>query len=175
LRDLRNYVDGKWRHVDTTRVNDVPDPSTGRVIARVPVSDRHQVGEAVAAAADSASEWRRTPPTERVQYLYQLKRLLEDHIEDLARCITIEHGKVLGESRGEVRRAIDNVDMACGTPVHLQGAFAEDVSSGIDEAMIRQPVGICVGIVPFNFPLMIPCWFLPYAIACGNPFILKAS
>jgi malonate-semialdehyde dehydrogenase (acetylating)/methylmalonate-semialdehyde dehydrogenase len=175
VRDLRNYVDGKWRHIDSTYTRDVWDPSTGNVIGRVPISDGYQVGEAVGAAAGSASEWRRTPASERVQYLFRLKRLLEDQIEELARCITIEHGKVLGESRGEVRRAIDNVDMACGTPVHLQGVFAEDISAGIDEAMIRQPIGICVGIVPFNFPLMIPCWFLPYAIACGNPFILKAS
>jgi malonate-semialdehyde dehydrogenase (acetylating)/methylmalonate-semialdehyde dehydrogenase len=175
VRELRNYVDGKWRQIDTSRGRDVWDPSTGDVIARVPISDRYQVEEAVAASAGSATEWRRTPPGERVQSLYRLKRLLEDHVEDLSRCITTEHGKVLAESRGEVRRAIDNIDMACGTPVHLQGVFAEDISAGIDEAMIRQPVGICVGIVPFNFPLMIPCWFLPYAIACGNPFILKAS
>ena len=142
MRDLRNYVDGKWRHIDSAHTRDVWDPSTGNVIARVPSSDGYQGGEAVGAAADSASAWRRTPASERVQYLFRLKRLLEDQIEDLARCITIEHGKVLGESRGEVRRAIDNVDMACGTPVHLQGIFAEDISAGIDEAMIRQPIGI---------------------------------
>jgi malonate-semialdehyde dehydrogenase (acetylating)/methylmalonate-semialdehyde dehydrogenase len=115
------------------------------------------------------------PANERAQFLFTLKARLEERAEELARSITIEHGKVLSEARGEVRRAIDNVDQACGIPSQLQGRFAEDVSSTVDELLIRQPVGVVAAIVPFNFPLMIPCWFLPYAIACGNPLVLKAS
>ena len=143
--ELRNYVGGAWRACSGSATADVWNPATGDVIARVRASDADDVGAAVAAAAAAALEWRRVPPNDRAQYLFRLKALLEPRIEDLARSITEEHGKVLAEARGEVRRAIDNVDMACGTPAL------------------------------FNFPLMIPCWFLPYAIACGNPFVLKAS
>jgi malonate-semialdehyde dehydrogenase (acetylating) / methylmalonate-semialdehyde dehydrogenase len=173
--DLQNYVGGAWRHVDAASTVEVTNPATGQVLASVPITDTQGVNAAVGAATASASAWRRVPPNERVQPLYALKSLLEAHLDELARCITLEHGKVLAESRGEVRRAIDNIEMACGTPVHLQGRFAEDITAGVDETLIRQPVGVCAGIVPFNFPLMIPCWFLPYAVACGNPFILKAS
>ena len=173
--ELRNYAGGAWRACSGSATADVWNPATGDVIARVRASDADDVGAAVAAAAAAALEWRRVPPNDRAQYLFRLKALLEPRIEDLARSITEEHGKVLAEARGEVRRAIDNVDMACGTPALLQGRFAEDIAHGVDEALIRQPVGVCLGIVPFNFPLMIPCWFLPYAIACGNPFVLKAS
>ena len=138
-------------------------------------SDAGDVAAAVDAAAAGAEAWRRTPANERAQFLFRLKALLEENLEALAHCITLEHGKLLEEARGEVRRAIDNIDMACGTPALLQGRFSEDIARGVDETLIRQPLGVCAAIVPFNFPLMIPCWFLPYAIACGNPFVLKAS
>jgi malonate-semialdehyde dehydrogenase (acetylating) / methylmalonate-semialdehyde dehydrogenase len=174
-QQVRNFVGDGWRDATGTEQADVWDPATGLVIARVRFSSSGDVGEAVAAAVEAAPGWRRTPPNERAQYLFRLKTLLEQELEALARCMTEEHGKLLSEARGEVRRAIDNIDMACGTPSHLQGRFAEDIASGVDETMIRQPVGVCAAIVPFNFPLMIPCWFLPYAVACGNPFILKAS
>jgi malonate-semialdehyde dehydrogenase (acetylating)/methylmalonate-semialdehyde dehydrogenase len=153
----------------------VPDPTRGEVIARVPRSDADEVGVAVAAASEAQELWRRVPANERVQPLFALKRVVEAHAEELASIITTEHGKTVTESRGEVRRALDNIEMACGTPALMQGRFAEDISSGIDELLVRQPVGVCAAIVPFNFPLMIPCWFLPYSIACGNTFILKAS
>ena len=119
--------------------------------------------------------WRRTPPEDRIQYLFKLKQLLEDHVEELARICTQENGKTLAESRAELRRAIENVEVACGIPTLMQGYNLEDVASGIDEMMIRQPLGVTAAITPFNFPAMIPFWFLPYAIACGNTFILKAS
>jgi malonate-semialdehyde dehydrogenase (acetylating)/methylmalonate-semialdehyde dehydrogenase len=173
--ELRNYVGGAWRPATGDTVADVWDPATGDVIAAVRFSSAADVDAAVAAASAAAPLWRRVAPNDRVQHLFTLKVLLEERAEDLARCITEEHGKLLVEARGEVRRAIDNVDQACGTPAHLQGRFAEDISSGVDELLIRQPVGVAAAIVPFNFPLMIPCWFLPYAIACGNPFILKSS
>ncbi|MDX6217616.1 MAG: malonate-semialdehyde dehydrogenase (acetylating) / methylmalonate-semialdehyde dehydrogenase, partial [Frankiales bacterium] len=138
-------------------------------------SSPQEVSRAAAAAAAALDGWRRTPVTERVQYIFRLKARLEDRLEDFAAAITAEHGKVLAEARGEVRRAIDNLDMACGAPSLMQGDASEDVSRGIDEVMIRQPVGVCAAIVPFNFPLMIPCWFLPSALVTGNTFVLKAS
>ena len=113
--------------------------------------------------------------TDRVQYLFKLKALLHQHFEELARTITMECGKTLGESRGELQRAIENVEVACGTPSMIQGDFSEDIASGIDELMIRQPLGVCACICPFNFPGMIPFWFMPYALACGNTYIIKPS
>jgi malonate-semialdehyde dehydrogenase (acetylating)/methylmalonate-semialdehyde dehydrogenase len=175
LDELANYVGGAWRAPTGVEISDVWNPVTGDEISRVRTASGADVSAAVAAATAAAPGWRRVPPNDRAQYLFRLKVRLEDSAEDLARSITEEHGKVLSEARGEVRRAIDNIEMACGTPALLQGRFAEDIAGGVDEALIRQPVGVCLAIVPFNFPLMIPCWFLPYAIACGNPFVLKSS
>jgi malonate-semialdehyde dehydrogenase (acetylating) / methylmalonate-semialdehyde dehydrogenase len=175
IHEVRNYAGGTWRSPTGDESAEVWNPATGDVIAKVRFSSQSDIDEAIAAASASAPLWRRTPANERAQWLYRLKDLLEQRIDVLARCMTEEHGKVFGEARGEVRRAIDNVEMACGAPANLQGCFAEDIASGVDEMLIRQPVGVCAAIVPFNFPLMIPCWFLPYAIACGNPFVLKAS
>jgi malonate-semialdehyde dehydrogenase (acetylating) / methylmalonate-semialdehyde dehydrogenase len=173
--EKRNYVDGSWRVATGSDVFDVWNPATGVVTARVRASSARDVAQAVAAAERASRDWRKVSPNERVQWLFQLKTALEENLEDLARCVTEEHGKLINEARGEVRRAIDNVEMACGTPANLQGLFAEDIATGVDETMIRQPLGVSVAIVPFNFPVMIPCWFLPYAVACGNSFILKAS
>src|SRR5204862_3293942 len=130
---------------------------------------------AVQAAAAAYPEWRRTPPEDRIQYLFKLKQILEDHVDDIARICTRENGKTLAESRAELRRGIENVEVACGIPTLMQGYNLEDVARGIDEMMIRQPLGVVAAITPFNFPAMIPFWFLPYAIACGNTFILKPS
>ena len=127
------------------------------------------------AAAEALDEWRRTPATERIQYLFKLKYLLEEHFEDIARTITMECGKTIAESRGEMRRAIENVEVACGIPLMMQGNMSEDIAPGIDELLIRQPVGVCAAIAPFNFPGMIVFWFLPYALACGNTYIVKPS
>jgi malonate-semialdehyde dehydrogenase (acetylating)/methylmalonate-semialdehyde dehydrogenase len=141
----------------------------------VPLSDELDVARAVEAAQGAFPEWRRTPPAERVQYLYKLKGLLEKHLEELARILTTENGKTLAEARGELRRGIDNVEVACGIPILMQGYNLEDVARGIDETMIHQPLGVVAAVTPFNFPGMIPLWFLPYAIACGNAFIAKPS
>ena len=129
----------------------------------------------VQAAKNAFPAWRNTPANERVQYLFKLKQLLEENVEDIAKTITIESGKTFKESMGEMRRAIENVEVACGTPLMLQSEFSEDIARGIDEYMIRQPLGVCAAICPFNFPGMITFWFLPYAIACGNTFIVKPS
>ncbi len=134
-----------------------------------------EVGAAVEAAAAAFRIWRRTPAEDRIQPLFKLKMLLEDHLDELARIITLENGKTFGESKGELRRAIENVEVACGIPTMMQGYNLEDVARGIDEMMIRQPLGVVAAITPFNFPGMIPFWFLPYAIATGNTFVLKPS
>jgi malonate-semialdehyde dehydrogenase (acetylating)/methylmalonate-semialdehyde dehydrogenase len=175
VEEPKNYVGGIWQSATGTDTSDVWDPATGEVIAKVRVASADDVGHAVEAATHASVEWRRVPANDRAQYLFRLKAVLERRIDALARSITEEHGKVLSEARGEVRRAIDNVEMACGAPALLQGRFAEDIARGVDETLVRQPVGVSAAIVPFNFPLMIPCWFMPYAIACGNAFVLKSS
>ena len=144
-------------------------------MARVPLGTKEDVDAVVRAAAAAYPAWRRTPPEDRIQYLFKMKQLLEDHLDEIARICTMENGKTIAESRAEIRRAIENVEVACGIPTLMQGYNLEDVASGIDEMMIRQPLGVTAAIVPFNFPVMIPFWFLPYAIACGNTFILKPS
>jgi malonate-semialdehyde dehydrogenase (acetylating)/methylmalonate-semialdehyde dehydrogenase len=133
------------------------------------------MASAIESAAAAFPEWRRTPPEDRIQYLFKLKQLFEEHLEDLARFITMENGKTLSEARAELRRAIENVEVACGIPTLMQGYNLEDVARGIDEMMIRQPLGVVAAITPFNFPVMVPFWFIPYGIACGNAFIVKPS
>jgi len=171
---IGNYFGGRW-HKPGGDFLPVLDPATNEPLAEVPLSSAAEVNAAVEAAQAAFPEWRRTPPEERIQYLFKLKQLLEDHLEELARTITRENGKTLAESRAELRRAIENVEVACGIPTLMQGYNLEDVARGIDEIMIRQPLGVVAAITPFNFPAMIPFWFLPYAIACGNTFILKPS
>jgi malonate-semialdehyde dehydrogenase (acetylating)/methylmalonate-semialdehyde dehydrogenase len=172
---LSNYVNGQWTESAATEFQEVTNPATGEVVARTPLSTSSEVAAAVEAAAAAFPEWRRTPPEDRIQPLFKLKQLLEDHVDDLSRIITQENGKTFTEAKAEFRRAIENVEVACGIPMMMQGYNLEDVARGIDETMIRQPLGVVAAIVPFNFPGMIPFWFLPYAIATGNTFILKPS
>jgi malonate-semialdehyde dehydrogenase (acetylating) / methylmalonate-semialdehyde dehydrogenase len=170
-----NYVNGQWIDSHASEYLDVTNPATAEVIAKVPLSTASDVANAVEAAATAYPAWRRTPPEDRIQPLFKLKVLLEDHIDELSRLITEENGKTFLEAKAEFRRAIENVEVACGIPMMMQGYNLEDVARGIDETMIRQPLGVVAAIVPFNFPGMIPFWFLPYAIACGNTFVLKPS
>ena len=172
---LSNYVNGQWTESSATEFQEVTNPATGEVLARTPLSTSSEVAAAVEAAAAAYPEWRRTPPEDRIQPLFKLKQLLEDHVDELSRIITQENGKTFTEAKAEFRRAIENVEVACGIPMMMQGYNLEDVARGIDETMIRQPLGVVAAIVPFNFPGMIPFWFLPYAIATGNTFILKPS
>lgn len=172
---LANFIDGGWQLSSASDTLDVLDPASAEVLAEVPLSPATEVDAAVSQAQAAFPDWRRTPVTERVQYLYRLKAMLEDGFEDLARILTTECGKTLAESRGEIRRGIENVEVACGMPSLIQGYNNEDIAPGIDEIMIRQPLGVVAAITPFNFPGMIPLWFLPYAVACGNTFILKPS
>ncbi len=175
ITKIPNYVDGQWRESNAAEDLDVINPATGEALAKVPLSSAAEVARAVEAAASAWPEWRRTPPEDRIQPLFKLKQLLEDHLDELSRIITQENGKTFAEAKAELRRAIENVEVACGIPMMMQGYNLEDVARGIDETMIRQPLGVVAAIVPFNFPGMIAFWFLPYAIACGNTFILKPS
>jgi malonate-semialdehyde dehydrogenase (acetylating) / methylmalonate-semialdehyde dehydrogenase len=170
-----NFINGEWRDSSATEFLDVTNPATGEVIAQTPLSDAAEVNSAIEAAAAAYPEWRRTPPEDRIQPLFKLKQLLEEHLDELGRIISQENGKTFAEGKAELRRAIENVEVACGIPMMMQGYNLEDVARGIDETMIRQPLGVVAAITPFNFPGMIPFWFLPYAIACGNTFILKPS
>ena len=173
--DLQNYVGGGWHRSSATEYVDVTNPATAEILARTPLSTNADVDAAVQAAADAFPAWRRTPPGERVQYLFKLKNLLDENIDEISRLITRENGKTFAEAKAEMRRGIENVEVACGIPMMMQGYNLEDVTPGVDEMQIRQPLGVVAAIVPFNFPGMISFWFLPYAIACGNTFVLKPS
>src|ERR1700693_3089249 len=175
LTKVPNFVKGRWVDSNATEWIDVTNPATGEIIAQTPLGSAAEAAAAVEAAAAAFPAWRRTPAEDRIQPLFKLKQLLEDHIDELGRIITLENGKTLAESKGELRRAIENVEVARGLPTMMQGYNLEDVARGIDEMMIRQPLGVVAAITPFNFPGMIPFWFLPYAIATGNTFILKPS
>ncbi len=172
---ILNYVGGQWQRARSANTLDVRNPATGETIVRVPLSTVEDVDATVQAAKAVFPDWRQTPATERIQYLFKLKALLEEHFDDIAKLTTEECGKTLAESQGELRRGIENVEVAIGIPSLMQGYNNEDIARGVDEHMLRQPVGIVAAITPFNFPGMIPLWFLPYAIACGNCFILKPS
>ena len=174
-RRLENYVAGGWRPSRATESLEVLNPASAQVLAEVPLSTPQEVDAAAAAAQRAFPEWRRRPAGGRIQSLFKLKALLEENLNDLARGVTEECGKTYAESVGELRRAIENVEVACGIPSLVQGYTSEDIAPGIDEHMIRQPLGVVAAITPFNFPAMIPFWFLPYALATGNCFILKPS
>lgn len=175
MEQLKNYINGLWQPATGTNALPITNPATGETLGQVPLSTSTDLDQAAAAAAEAFTRWRRVPPVERIQPLFQLKALLEQHREDLARTITQECGKTLKESNGELQRAIENVEVACGIPTLMQGTHAEDIARGIDEIMIRQPLGVVGVIAPFNFPAMIPFWFFPYAVACGNTCIIKPS
>ncbi|MBE9008612.1 CoA-acylating methylmalonate-semialdehyde dehydrogenase [Pseudanabaenaceae cyanobacterium LEGE 13415] len=172
---VQNYINGEWSTPNAENYLEVINPATIEVLSKVPLSPATEVDHAANAAQTAFSAWRRTPATERVQYLFKLKALLEDHFEDIAQTITLECGKTIAEAKGEMRRAIENVEVACGIPILMQGYNSEDIARGIDEHMIRQPLGVTAIITPFNFPGMIPFWFMPYSIACGNTCIIKPS
>ncbi|HVC47140.1 MAG TPA: CoA-acylating methylmalonate-semialdehyde dehydrogenase [Terracidiphilus sp.] len=172
---VRNFIGGRWLATTSSAGIELVNPATGELLGNAPSGSADEVDAAVRAARAAFPAWRATPPGDRIQFLFKLKNILEDHFEDLAGLITIENGKTLAESRAELRRGIENVEVACGIPILMQGYTLEDVAPGIDESMVRQPLGVCAVITPFNFPLMIPLWFLPYAIACGNTVVLKPS
>jgi len=172
---LENFVDGTWCASRAAEALKVLNPASAQVLAEVPLSPAEEVDAAAVAAQKAFADWRRTPAGERIQPLFRLKALLQENLDDLARTVTDECGKTYAESVGELRRGIENVEVACGIPSLMQGSNHEDIAPGIDEHMIRQPLGVVAAITPFNFPAMIPFWFMPYALATGNCFILKPS
>src|SRR5437016_4967376 len=173
---IRNLIGAEWRS-PADGVSSLPifNPATGQEIEQVPLSRQPDVDAAVNAAVRAFPGWSRTALMERVRLMFRFKALLEEHVEELAALVTRHHGKTLEESRGEVRRGIEVVDFACGAPTLLQGRTLRDVSGGVDQDLYRFPVGVCAGIPPFNFPVMIPLWMFPIAVAAGNAFVLKPS
>lgn len=177
MNTLKNYIDGVWTESVSKQTIDVVNPANQEVLATVPFGNdtAKDMQNAIEKAHQAYMEWKDVPTMKRVQPLFKLKTLLEDHSEEIAKLITNECGKTYAESLGELQRAIENVEVACGTYVMAQSEFSENIANGIDEFMIRQPLGVCGCITPFNFPGMIPFWFLPYAIATGNAFVIKPS
>jgi malonate-semialdehyde dehydrogenase (acetylating)/methylmalonate-semialdehyde dehydrogenase len=171
---LKNYIGGEWVESSGELVH-VVNPATLKVIGRVPMSTKEDLEEAVRAAVEAFPEWRRTPPLARVRCLFRLKELMEEHFEEVSRIQTMEHGKTIDESRGETRRGIENVEVATGIPTLMMGYNLEDVSAEIDEYVVHQPLGVFGVIGPFNFPWMVPLWFIPYAVATGNCVVVKPS
>jgi len=171
---VKNFIDGEWVE-SKGEIKDVVNPAKCEVIAKVPISTKDEIDTAVEAAKAAFPDWRRTTPLARVRCLFRLKELLEEHFEEVSRVQTQEHGKTIDESRGETRRGIENVEVACGIPTLMMGYNLEDIATGIDEYLIRQPLGVFGIIGPFNFPFMIPLWSAPYAVATGNCVVIKPS
>ncbi|KAB1185443.1 MULTISPECIES: CoA-acylating methylmalonate-semialdehyde dehydrogenase [Haloferax] len=172
---VQNYVNGGWRPSDSEDGQDVVNPATGETLAYVPFSTESEINEAIEAAHTAFQTWRSTPVEERIQPLFRFKMLLEEHQDDLAEILVQEHGKTFAEAKGELRRGIENVEVACGIPSMMQSGSLLNAAPNIDESAVRRPLGVFVAITPFNFPGMIPLWFLPYAVATGNSFVLKPS
>jgi malonate-semialdehyde dehydrogenase (acetylating)/methylmalonate-semialdehyde dehydrogenase len=172
---IQNYINGEWVTSESTVLGDIWNPATGEKIAQVPYGTKQDVDMAVKAAKDAFPEWRETPPLSRARYLFRLKEAFEESFEDIARVLTTEQGKAIDESRGEVRRMIENVEHATGVTTMMTGYCLEDIAKGVDCSLQRQPMGVFAAIAPYNFPAMVPWWFLPYAIVTGNTFVLKPS
>jgi malonate-semialdehyde dehydrogenase (acetylating) / methylmalonate-semialdehyde dehydrogenase len=172
---LRNFIGGEWVSSTGDATLDVTNPATGALLGKVPLGTAEDVDRAVQAAKSAFDGWRRVPAVERARTLFRYKQLLDEHKGALADICTREHGKTLAESAGSVHRGIENVEHACGIPTLLMGDTVEDVARGIDCMTMRQPIGVFAAVVPFNFPAMVPMWFWPYAVACGNTFIVKPS
>ena len=171
----RNYIDGDWVDSDSSEIRDIINPATQKKIAEVPEGTAEDVKTAVEAAAEAFPSWRKTTPLTRARYFFRLKELLEENFETISRVCTMEHGKIIDESRGEVRRGIENVEVAAGIPSLMMGYNLEDISREIDEILIKQPLGVFACIAPFNFPFMVPLWYVPTAVATGNTYIIKPT
>lgn len=172
---LKNYINGQWVESKSPALLDVVNPATGLAVAKVPEGCSQDITDAAGSAHEAWEAWRNTPATQRVQYLFKMKQILEAHTDEIAAICTKECGKTFAESKAEMVRAVENIEVACGIPTLMQSTFSEDIATGVDEFMIRQPLGVGACISPFNFPIMIPFWFMPYAIACGNTYIVKPS
>ncbi len=172
---VKNYINGKWVESKSKETSDVVNPATGEVIAKTPMSTLEETQEAIAAAKKAFQRWRATPAMTRVRYLNRIRDAFEDHFEELSKILTTEQGKAIDEARGEYRRTIENIECATSIPSLQMGYNAEDIAAGIDEKVIKQPLGVFSCIAPFNFPGMVPTWFWPFAIGTGNTYIVKPS
>jgi len=175
IKVLKNFIDGEWIESSTEKYEDVPNPATGEILARVPISTADDLQRAVDAAARAFQSWKKVPVPQRARILFKFQQLLVDHWDELARLITLENGKSLEEAHGEVQRGIECVEFAAGAPTLLMGNQLPDIATNLESGMYRYPLGVVGGITPFNFPMMVPCWMFPLAIVCGNAFVLKPS
>jgi len=175
IEELKNLRGGKWEPSRTTHFGEVFNPSTGKVIAKVPFATTDEVNKIVETAAAALPDWANKPAVDRSHVMFKFRELLVAHADEIARCVTREHGKTLPESRASVQRGIEVVEFACGVPSLIMGQTMQNIAREVDCETIRHPVGVCAGITPFNFPAMVPLWMYPIAIACGNTFILKPS
>ncbi|MCC9087336.1 CoA-acylating methylmalonate-semialdehyde dehydrogenase [Bacillus pumilus] len=175
VKTVKNYIGGEWVEASTTQTETVFNPATGEVIAEVPLSTKEDVDRAVQAAKEAFNTWSKTAVPRRARILFKYQQLLVEKWEELAELVTLENGKSLTEARGEVQRGIECVEFAAGAPTLMMGKQLPDIATGLESGMYRYPIGVIGGITPFNFPMMVPCWMFPLAIACGNTFILKPS
>jgi len=175
VEKVKNYINGAWVESLSGQEEEVYNPATGEVIAYVPISNKEELGMAVEAAAAAFQSWKRVAVPRRARYFFQYQQLLVKHWHELAELITLENGKSLEEAQGEVQRGIECVEFAAGIPTLMMGSQLPDIATGIESGMYRYPLGVIGGIAPFNFPMMVPCWMFPLAIACGNTFVLKPS
>ena len=174
-QQINHWIDGKIKISDSGRYGDVFDPSTGIVQAQVALASANEVDEAVKNSNEAFKTWSKTPPLKRARVMFKFRELLETNMKELAKIVTSEHGKILSDAQGSITRGMEVVEFAAGIPHLLKGEYTEQVGNGIDSWSTRQPLGVCVGITPFNFPAMVPMWMFPVAIACGNTFVLKPS
>ena len=172
---LKNYINGEWVESSSTQLQEVVNPATLELLAKVPRTTKEEVEAAIKSAKDAFWEWRCTPPAVRASYMFEFRNRLVERFEDIAQIIVKEHGKTLDEARGDVKRGIEADEFATNVPTYMMGGIAEDVAKGIDESFVKEPLGVCAGLTPYNFPAMIPLWFMPNAIACGNTFIFKPA
>ncbi|EST90054.1 CoA-acylating methylmalonate-semialdehyde dehydrogenase [Vagococcus lutrae] len=174
-KQLKNFINGEWVTAKSTVYEDVPNPATGEILAQVPLSNEDDFQLAVDAADEAFKTWSKTPVPRRARLMFKFQQLLVEHWDELAEIITIENGKSFSEARGEVQRGIENVEFASGVPTLMMGDTLPDIATGVESSMFRYPLGIVGGITPFNFPMMVPAWMFPMALATGNTFILKPS
>lgn len=174
-KNLSHYINGQPYDGRSNRYADGFNPATGEIITSVPLASTDEVALAVAAAKAAFPAWSETPALKRARVLFNFKALLDKHQDELAELITREHGKVFSDAKGEVMRGIEIVEFACGIPHLFKGQYSDQIGGGIDNWSMRQALGVVAGITPFNFPMMVPCWMFPVAIACGNTFVLKPS
>ncbi|UOQ45557.1 CoA-acylating methylmalonate-semialdehyde dehydrogenase [Halobacillus salinarum] len=175
VKTLKNYVGGEWIEPKSDQTQEVYNPATGEVIAHVPISSQEDVDHAVTVAQEAFQEWKEVAVPKRARILFKYQQLLVDHWDELAELITIENGKNLKEAKGEVQRGIENVEFACGAPTLMMGDQLPSIATGLESSVQRYPIGVIGGITPFNFPMMVPCWMYPMAIATGNTFVMKPS